>query len=96
MSVKENLIKAKALIDTPEKWGRGEYVKNECFCAIGALAEALGVNPVSSGLTMSKEYEALLGAVPDTFYGVWRYNDAEDTTHSDIMALYDRAIAAAE
>lgn len=29
-------------------------------------------------------------------YAVGSYNDAGDTTHADIMALFDRAIAAAE
>lgn len=96
MSVRENLIKAKALIESPDKWGRGEYVQNGCFCAIGALAETMKLDPVSSNLTMSKEYKALLDAVPDPRYGIWGFNDDPATKHADIMDLYQRAIEASK
>lgn len=96
MSVKENLIKAKALIDTPEKWTRGEYMHSGCFCALGALAEALDIDPVSARLSMTPELLALRGAVPEPFFSVWRYNDEPSTTHADVLALFDRAIEAAK
>jgi hypothetical protein len=96
MSVKQNLIAAKLLIDTPEKWGQGEYAQDGCFCAIGALAEAMNIDPVSAKLSMTREFKTLRDSVPEPFYGVWRFNDDEATTHADIMALFDRAIEACD
>jgi len=96
-TVKENLIAAKALIDTPEKWGKGpngidpppcgKCVMNAC----NAAADRTAV-----------EFE-LYGVLRDALLdGDWHnqslplaaFNDHPDTTHADIMALFDRAIAA--
>jgi hypothetical protein len=93
-TVKENLIAAKALIDTPEKWGKGGYRDpfTGRLCAYGALgvAERGDARNYSEALAYR-----LRVAVPDRFHGrVAEYNDHPDTTHADIMALFDRAIAA--
>jgi hypothetical protein len=107
MSVRENLIAAKALIDTPEKWGKPQntfYSKGErpgslIMSAMGAIYE-VSKYPGSPGYEAL--YVALDGAVPEHFHlrpavGPTRqYNDHPTTTHADIMALFDRAIAAAE
>jgi hypothetical protein len=92
-TVKENLIAAKALIDTPEKWIKGSFHKAGCFCAVGALGMASNGNPENWGYD---EREALLRALPvdAVAYSVALFNDDPDTTHADIMALFDRAIAA--
>lgn len=85
-TVKENLIAAKALIDTPEKWIKGELSKNGCYCALGAVQRASNYNV--------RTKDALYDALPDV--GIMTFNDDPNTTHSDIMALFDRAIAAEE
>jgi hypothetical protein len=88
-SVVENLKAAKALIDTPEKWGKDSFCSNGKRCAFGAL---IGV-----GAFKAPEIRALELAHPEgTFGAVASFNDAPDTTHADIMALFDRAIAAEE
>ena len=102
MSVKEILIAAKALIDTPEKWLKGALSTGDdtCFCAMGALGHAGGFGLVASDKT--PELASLLDSIPASF--VWvtdkhrlaAYNDDPATTHADIMALFDRAIAAAD
>lgn len=100
MSVKENLIAAKALIDTPEKWGKGRdsfpltrLGGAKCLCAHGALFEAMGGEWASGSIEAIRKLRASLPSE-------WRYtpefNDDPATTHADIMALYDRAIEAAE
>ena len=101
MSVKENLIAAKALIDTPEKWFKGEYESdNGCLCALGAVARAvcpkidfdedkIGLYPEDGALA-----EALPFDWPKEVNEIPDFNDAPETTHADIMALFDRAIAA--
>ena len=94
MSVKENLIKAKALIDTPEKWLKGALDGDGCFCAVGAVGEA---RDWDMDAFLAPEFKALLGQLPTefqkgTYLDVPNYNDHPDTTHADIMALFDRAI----
>ena len=95
--VRENLIAARALIDTPEKWGKGGYVSatpNVCFCAVGALANA---NCWSfAEVWHERAIDVLYDKLPPNSGGLTVYNDHPDTTHADIMALFDRAIAAAE
>lgn len=95
-TVKENLIAAKALIDTPEKWGKEEYLDklSGCMCAYGAIGVTLNT---TSWLTAEDSAEA--SALEDALDECWgrnvaAFNDAPDTTHADIMALFDRAIAA--
>lgn len=99
-TVKENLIAAKALIDTPEKWGKGAFeVSPGCLCAFGAIARALDpdIDFECDGVGISREDRALAQALPDgwmkTVGMIDSFNDHPDTTHADIMALFDRAIA---
>lgn len=94
-SVKENLIAARALIDTPEKWGKGSFrAVDGCLCAVGALGVATTGNAHDWS---ASAYNALYDALPETAYaGVPSYNDNPNTTHAEIMALFDRAIAAQE
>ena len=96
-TVRDNLIAARALIDTPEKWGKEDYEPRPgCFCIFGAIAKVKGVeaSPIVEG---GPENEFLEEALPDDFDGgVVAFNDDPFTKHADIMALFDRAIAAAE
>lgn len=93
MSLADELRAAKALIDTPEKWIKGEYARNGCFCALGAAFEAAGWE----GWKLGSDIEGALDAeLPDGFDSVPQFNDHPATTHADIMSLFDRAIAAAE
>lgn len=95
-SVVENLKAAKALIDTPEKWAQGPE-REPCLCAIDAVSAVGGVWEVDLS-------DALERALPEGFeedhsdwnHPVAQYNDLPTTTHADIMALFDRAIAAEE
>jgi hypothetical protein len=87
--VVKNLKAAKVLIDTPEKWGKGSLQPaDNCFCAIGAVMD-VSMDWVAGANRLSEH-------LPDGFRRVVEYNDHPDTTHADIMALFDRAIAAAE
>jgi hypothetical protein len=85
MSVREDLIAAKALIDTPEKFGAME------FGVLGALSDSL---PEEEGVTdadlrFNAMRNALLVQRTGTLMGLNRQG------HADIMALFDAAIAAA-
>ena len=88
MRLKDDLIAAKALIDTPEKWGKGNgRVSPQAprLCVLGACRRDADVA------------HALADALPNDWGGhlVHQFNDHPSTTHADIMALFDRAIAKA-
>lgn len=89
MKNSELLRAAKARIDSPEKWWHGEFpAKHEgSTCAYLALTGiggrcALRLLADAAGLSTNQE--------------LVEFNDAPTTTHADIMAMYDRAIALAE
>ena len=83
-TVRENLIAARALIDTPEKWGKGRGFVPPAhgMCVLGACSAA-GFNGVG----------ALTPHIPTFGVSVVSFNDHPATTHSDILALFDRAIS---
>lgn len=98
MTIRDDLIAAKALIDTPEKWGKGSDRSQPC--ALQALRSVEG----GTNYLSLRGYLALCYAIPEEspyrHFGhpahpfVGGYNDDPSTTHADIMALFDRAIVA--
>lgn len=91
--LQQDLTSARALIDTPEKWChnasyRGEYGKAP-MDAISALVGVKG-GPYAQLLLVM-----MIAALPDPFMSITEFNDHPDTTHADIMSLFDRAIAQA-
>lgn len=98
--LKDNLIAARALIDTPEKWTRHTYARNEhgldvnensnsavCFCIMGALNKATGDQAGALPLT-----QHLAVNLPTKFDRIPAFNDDPTTTHADVLALFDRTI----
>lgn len=83
MSLADDLRAAKALIDTPEKWAE-DTLQN-------AVLQAIDLNPAR----WTAARVALLAAIPG-HPSLVAFNYDPATTHADIMALFDRAIAAAE
>lgn len=91
MTLKDDLIAARALIDTPEKWGKG--VGTYCRSTGPACAhEALRRSKGPGHETLRKYLSAVL---PQGFTFTTTFNDDPSTTHADILALFDRAIEAA-
>lgn len=95
MSVKDDLIAARALIDTPENWLRDAPENGNRFCALGACWHIVEDHET----TLGKLGLAITKALPSSFVpdgsaklAVAQFNDAPETTHADIMALFDRAI----
>jgi hypothetical protein len=102
MALADDLRAAKALIDTPEKWAKGTYQSQSgCLCVLGACRKVVfngaldGDHPGYVGDANPLAF-ALGDALPRGRFSVSDYNDDPATTHADIMALFDRAIAAAE
>jgi len=92
MTVRDDLIVAKALIDTPRKWRKDGQLAQGRMCVVNAIIEAVGPEhswpceaAICDELGFSDEVNReLIGA----------FNDHPRNTHADIMALFDRAIAA--
>lgn len=100
MTTLEVLRKAREVIANPEHWTRGAYAKdvngNEVnfagktackFCAAGAIFRAHGGNYA---------IQALTAELPKTSNTVITFNDWSRRKHSEVLALYDRAIATLE
>ncbi len=112
MTTREILIAARKKIERPECWTKGAYARradgtyvgdsgiNEdgfisadavCFCALGAC------RAVSGSLTdESPAARQIRDALGGRQYDLSAFNDAPTTTHADVLALFDRAIAACE
>lgn len=100
MTLASDLRAARGLIDTPEKWTKHTLIRDDG----GTLQRCAVAACYAVGRSYSGKLErALQRQIPLTFGGasnrlpsVARFNDAHTTTHADIMALFDRAIRAAE
>jgi hypothetical protein len=95
MTLVDDLKAAKALIDTPEKWAKGAWLHDDgTRCAEGACIATTG------GRTWSPLFDNLIAQLPPEWIAtgnpIVRFNDDDATTRADVLALFDRAIAAAE
>ena len=100
-TIAELLRAARAKIERPECWTRGECARDAdghkigvksaraaSWCALGAM--------MAQGCTQRKAAEILAPHLPENkCWLVYEYND-RDAAHADILNLYDRAIAASE
>lgn len=89
-TVKENLIAARALIDAPEKWA-STYHERFQSGVVERLDAIDACERVTGDFSLSRHLRDVL---PDDAWTVTMFNNSSDTTHSDMMALFDRAIAA--
>lgn len=98
MKTSEVLKAAKARIATPETWTQDVFAKDNegceimgysrfavCFCSIGAIQAV-----TSKGRDFGAEYYLNR----QTYGNIAKFNDSH--THEEVMAAWDRAIAAAE
>jgi hypothetical protein len=95
MSLKEDLIAARALIDTPEKWTKGSWLRRDgTMCAEGACRRTgKAASPLRPHDRIIALFAALEPGLPAGCDGsIARYNDDPATTHADVMSLFDRAI----
>ena len=89
--VADALREARKLIDEPEKWCKEQLRDgNGRHCALAATYDVPGVTV----RTMAMMHNALTRALPVEWRVLPYFNDDYATTWEDIMALYDRAIAA--
>lgn len=99
----EILIAAKAKIADPANWTKGTYARAfdgvpvsstsraACrFCPMGALSSLGAMTNVRYA---GDVIDILEGQIPGEFDTIADFNDSKRTTHADVMALFDRAIA---
>lgn len=91
-----DLTKAREILTPRKMWIQNEYDDGERVCAIGALARAQNKLSVFTQYQENCALEFLEKALPRGYYAVPAYNDARRRRHSDILKLFDRAIAAAQ
>lgn len=82
----DDLAAARAMV--AEKWGKGAWRDNPC--ALDAVYQAC-----DSDDARDKARTALQMALTGGFSFVTDFNDHPNTTQADVLALYDRALAAA-
>lgn len=99
MTPLEELKAARTLLSDPLRWTKSESARDlagrrvsagaldaVCWCAEGALQKFTGWD-----LMRSVAYSLLVGACSRAT--VWSFNDLPSTSHADVLALYDDAIA---
>ena len=111
MNPSEMLKEAKKLIEDPNRWMKGAFamLKNGkkigndrdvcvpgnhqimCYCAVGAYIRTC--NDEAWGDSPGYLY---LNRAAEGYFGIITFNDFPRTTHTDVMDMYDKAIALAE
>lgn len=95
MTVADDLVAAKAMIEEPANWTKHPKSLSP-MCAYAAVMVACqGPMPAGHTERSLRAQEALSLAMGQSPFGtdVIAFNDAPDTTHADVLALFDRAIA---
>lgn len=87
-SVADILRAAKARIGTPERWCKGTEAAYEGWKLDGPTCAAFSL------IDKRDAYDALCRAAGGACLPSW--NDAPERTHAEVMAVFDRAIAAEE
>jgi hypothetical protein len=101
----EILMDARGMIDSPDRWLKGNFRKEDRHCLVAALALACR-NPQfdqPSG-TERRLIRAMARQLPggrsrlqrmicfNPMQRLIRFNDSRRTTHDNVMALFDRTI----
>ena len=98
MTPREHLLAARALIERPENWGKGHFIQwhgeTPAYCASGALNYAMTHSAV--WMSHSLAYQFMGSSVGCSPLKLSDWNDAEERTHSEVLAAFDRAIELAE
>jgi hypothetical protein len=89
------LIKARALIADPAKWGQGSRVLDRPIatcCASEAIEEAADVR--ARRVAALDAFRSSAG-LSDDAASISDWNDAPERTHAEVLAAFDKAIASA-
>ena len=92
-TVADVLRRARALIDSPEKWCKGALYRDGARCVWGALDGIRTGEP-----TPFRKAEAGATYITRAIGGrnIASWNNAPERTHAEVLAAFDRAIKLAE
>jgi hypothetical protein len=93
------LIKARAKIADPAKWGKGKRYFDrpvETCCAAEAIEEIATLSTRWFARRRAA-FDAFRKAadIPDSWGALTDWNDAPERTHAEVLAAFDKAIASA-
>lgn len=108
MTPKEILIAARAKIEAPERWTQGKFAQTpmadevppdsplaSCWCVLGAIAAITHDDPHDIRDEVYWPIHKAIGLPADSL-AIPAWNDAPTRTHAEVLAAFDRAIAAAD
>lgn len=88
-NVHQMLVEARELIAHPSQWVKGVMSNGDgAYCSLGAvhfLGDKYGHT------TRDQAFDALEKIIPHR--GIVGFNDAPETTHDDVLVMFDQAIA---
>ena len=91
MTIADTLREARRRIEEPEKWGKGHELLNGKRCAWTALYSCrLDAMSPERGKAEAIFRSAIDGG------SIWKWNDAPERTHMEVMQAFDKAIELAE
>lgn len=107
MDPKQILTRAREILTPPKAWTRGTLARDKnhnstnlygedaiCFCSIGAIVRAahqLNAHEAEAEALLQLSNVIVAGKKQKVF--ISDFNDDPDTTHTDVLNLFDRAIA---
>lgn len=96
MSVRDDLIAARALIDTPEKWVRSGFWERSkgAMSLATALGQACAGDIVPAVRALEQELPERYKTTSSILRPLGVFSDRADTTHEMVMDVFDQAIAA--
>jgi hypothetical protein len=106
MKTVDVLTKAKELISQPDNWYKGHFThpdKPDCFCIMGAIGKALGIDVNSfipsedlHHMMYNPASEAIRKLIQSEHGGISGFNDSPKTDHAKVMTAFDLAIASVD
>ena len=93
-TVADTLRRARALIDTPEKWCQNEHQIGHAYCVEAALNIVWRGDVLGSIFDSCPAWKLLQDATG--VQKLFDWNDAPERTHAEVLAAFDKAIALAE
>lgn len=98
--LRDDLIAARKRLADPSRWMKSRYASYTaegeaiCFCLMGAI----GHSTIGRGSDAIEAHDAIIAVLRRRGFHepISSFNDAPDTTHSDILAVIDAAIANTE
>jgi hypothetical protein len=99
MTPSEVLRAARSLIADEKNWGKNAtidyYSEHTRYCMLGALQSGASSLESNADSLLAAGHRFLSRALAGKAY-VTQFNDAPSTTHSDVLAVFDKAIELAE